>query len=145
MIDRIHRILAKLEQARSEQRHCFGSETHQFRLNPPLPEAEVTAFEAKHGIRLPEDYRQFLIHAGNGGAGPYYGLMPLEQPPLPLPSAREGRGEGLGPPDTSLAQPCPLNVEMTRSETWIEDLGCKDEDECYRGAMVINTHGCNYD
>ncbi|GCE31176.1 hypothetical protein KDA_66600 [Dictyobacter alpinus] len=45
--------------------------------NPPLTADEVSAFEQKHSIILPEDYRNFLRFIGNGGAGPYYGLLPL--------------------------------------------------------------------
>jgi hypothetical protein len=55
----------------------FGSANHQYRLNPPLDEAEVEAFERQHGISLPEDYRCFTTEIGNGGAGPNYGLFPL--------------------------------------------------------------------
>ena len=33
---------------------------------PPAPESELAAFEAKVGCRLPDDYRSFLV-ASNGG------------------------------------------------------------------------------
>jgi hypothetical protein len=55
----------------------FGSETHGFRVFPPLSEERVRAFEAKHRIVLPLEYRGFLMNIGNGGAGPYYGLFKL--------------------------------------------------------------------
>lgn len=54
-----------------------GSERHRYRLGPALAEAELAAFEADHGARLPEDFRLFLADVGNGGAGPFYGLEPL--------------------------------------------------------------------
>jgi hypothetical protein len=55
----------------------FGSQAHGFRTHPPLAEEAVRQFEARHRIVLPQDYRGFLIHVGNGGAGPAYGLFKL--------------------------------------------------------------------
>lgn len=56
----------------------FGSQWHRYQLGPVLSEAKLAAFESANGIRLPEDYRGFLSEVGNGGAGPFYGLEPLD-------------------------------------------------------------------
>ena len=55
----------------------FGADHHGYVLNPALPEATVRKFECDHKVTLPQDYRRFLIEAGNGGAGPYYGVFKL--------------------------------------------------------------------
>lgn len=75
----IQRILGKLQRLDQADpaRKVFGASTHKYRLNAPLPEGEVLRFEAEHGATLPADYRDFLLRAGDGGAGPYYGLFPL--------------------------------------------------------------------
>jgi hypothetical protein len=47
-------------------------------LGAPLSEAEVSGFEARHGITLPADFRLFITKVGNGGGGPpHYGLAKL--------------------------------------------------------------------
>ena len=68
-----------LERLRTAKRqpNVFGAESHGFKLNPPLSESAVKTFEAQHRIRLPEDYRGFLINLGDGGAGPFYGVFKL--------------------------------------------------------------------
>jgi hypothetical protein len=60
-----------------EKLDIFGAQVHRFQLNPPLSEAVVLDFEKQHAIRLPAEYRSFLTLAGNGGAGPAYGLFKL--------------------------------------------------------------------
>ncbi len=46
---------------------------------PPLAEKTIIAFEKKHSIIIPEDYRQFLLHIGNGqrGNSPFYAYFHL--------------------------------------------------------------------
>jgi hypothetical protein len=75
------RIEHALRHLRSTQaaREIFGANGHGFVLNPTLSEDQVSAFEIRHRVRLPDDYRKFLLHVGNGGAGPYYGIFPLGQ------------------------------------------------------------------
>ena len=68
-LERIRRVSSGLD--------VFGSEMHNFSLNPPLPKPVLERFEAQHKIRLPADYRQFLLTVGNGGAGPAYGVFRL--------------------------------------------------------------------
>lgn len=70
----------QLEQARAADPSYrrFGAKRHQYRWNPPASPKAVEAFERKIGTTLPEEYRDFLLQAGNGGAGPFYGLFSLE-------------------------------------------------------------------
>ena len=53
------------------------AEEHRFRLGRPLSKAELNAACRSHEIKLPEDYVDFLLNLGNGGAGPGYGLEPF--------------------------------------------------------------------
>ena len=75
--------------ARDRAWETFGAEAHEYRLCPTLSEAEVSAFEAAHGVALPPLYRRFITELGNGGPGPCYGLFPL--------GMWDGSGDGLEP------------------------------------------------
>jgi tetratricopeptide (TPR) repeat protein len=44
----------------------------------PIPEAEISKFELRNNIRLPEEYRNFITNIGNGGIGPISGIEPLD-------------------------------------------------------------------
>jgi hypothetical protein len=63
--------------ARDPERSCFGADAHRYELASALPEGEIAAFEAAHGIDLPAEYRSFVAEVGDGPAGPGHGLMPL--------------------------------------------------------------------
>jgi hypothetical protein len=71
------RYMLKLLKDLDKKLLVFGSETHQYKSYPQSND-EIESFESKLGIRLPEDYRQFLQEIGYG-AGPYYGLYSLER------------------------------------------------------------------
>ncbi|MFC9227489.1 SMI1/KNR4 family protein [Streptomyces decoyicus] len=75
-------VRARIRQmaARDPKRLRFGADTHRYALAPPLPRAEIRAFEEAHGIELPPEYRSFTAEVGNGPAGPGHGLMPLTAP-----------------------------------------------------------------
>ncbi len=59
--------------------NTFGSEMHLYELNPTISEKEIVQFEKKYKVELPQDYRNFLMKVGNGGAGPAYGLLSLQE------------------------------------------------------------------
>src|SRR5579884_2697565 len=76
-VTRLHAKVAELRRQDTQFR-VFGASAHHYLLNPCLSERQVQEAETHYGIALPEDYRQFLLLMGNGGAGPDYGLFPLE-------------------------------------------------------------------
>jgi hypothetical protein len=57
----------------------FGAATHRYKLNACLSREELQKFEVAAGVTLPDDYRDFLLRFGNGGAGPDYGLLSLKE------------------------------------------------------------------
>src|SRR5262245_50009998 len=76
-----HEMRAKLERlSRLDRgRRIFASFRHQYRLNAPLPEGRVRKIERLIGVDLPEQYCQFVTEFADGGAGPKYGILPLER------------------------------------------------------------------
>lgn len=133
MDETIHRIIQKLAEAQRCGPKSFGSKGHGFRLNRPISEAAITAYEQKHGITLPKEYRLFLLEAGNGGAGPYYGLYALEK--------CGGVTDGTDP--HFLSAPCLLRPGLPKGCDLSEALGCEQEN-WYQGAVHIGTQGCTY-
>ena len=73
-------IKLKLNELRNLDKdlEVFGVSSHEYTFNPVVSAKEVDDFEAKYGCSLPDVYRAFLLEIGNGGAGPSYGVFPLE-------------------------------------------------------------------
>jgi len=55
----------------------FGAGAHGFELSDPLTPEELAELEEQLKVRLPEEYREFLLSVGAGGAGPAYGVFPV--------------------------------------------------------------------
>jgi hypothetical protein len=58
----------------------FGARRHGYRFRAPLAAARVDEIEHDANVRFPDDYREHLTSLGDGGAGPYHGLLPLDHP-----------------------------------------------------------------
>ncbi|GAA2782996.1 hypothetical protein GCM10010521_72050 [Streptomyces rameus] len=82
----------------------FGAPGHKWVVEEPLTRGELAELEAQTGVRLPEDYRSFLLHVGAGGAGPAYGLFPVRR----VQGRWRWEGDGADLADLSrLAEPFP--------------------------------------
>jgi hypothetical protein len=85
-LDQIERIKNKLLIAKNTDRNLkvFGADSHKYILGNPVRPLDVLNFENEYDLELPECYKSFLLHIGNGGisysnsgAGPFYGIYPL--------------------------------------------------------------------
>ncbi|MFJ9352126.1 SMI1/KNR4 family protein [Streptomyces sp. NPDC101237] len=82
----------------------FGALGHRWIVEDPLAQHELDELEAQTGVRLPEEYRTFLLHVGAGGAGPAYGLFPVRR----VQGRWRWEGDGADLADlTRLAEPFP--------------------------------------
>lgn len=127
-------------------RRVFGAQKHQYCLNPVVSREEVERFEARYNVKLPPEYVFFITQVGNGGAGPYYGLYPLEK--------MAAYTEYLEVYDKEDMQGLPAFIDrrMTR-EDWAAAMERAEDDTAYdkvmkevcAGLLVIGTQGCTYD
>jgi hypothetical protein len=74
----LREAVAALAAADPAQRR-FGAAQHRYQLAPPLADAELTALEDRLGVALPDDLRSFAAEVGAGGAGPGYGVVPIDR------------------------------------------------------------------
>lgn len=76
MQDIIDRLAAL--RAQDVHRRVFGAPSHEWRATPANM-LTVLRFEVRHNVKLPDEFRRFLLEVTNGGAGPGYGLFALDR------------------------------------------------------------------
>ncbi len=72
------RISTKLHRIHRSGLTAPGSYRHDFHLLPRACDDDVRALERRLGATLPGPFRGFLTQLGNGGAGPFGGLVLLD-------------------------------------------------------------------
>lgn len=111
----------------------FGSKSHLYEVNPCLTEARICAFELRYKITFPDDYRQFLLEVGNGGAGPGYGLFPLEEELLENSISDDGEYIGISEPF----------VLSSTANSDVKEV--VPDGKLPQGTIAIATYGCGID
>ncbi|OWA37259.1 hypothetical protein B9G55_04115 [Saccharibacillus sp. O16] len=138
----LDRIVWKLKMAaqRDEALKEFGATRHGYRMNAALDAEEIAGFEAEVGVTLPEEFSEFLQVVGNGGAGPYYGISPLQA----------------GKHAETLKSVCILSPDMPQWRwneltAFLEGTGLSQEEkdrqlsELYGGLLEIGTMGWTFE
>lgn len=126
--EQIARIMSKIEAMKDKEFDDLCGEWPPV-WEPPMSEKKVAAFEKKHGIRLPEDYRYFITTVAASGSQPFYGL---EEPGKYM---GDKRLPELGKPFAhSLDKPV-IMIYMTEEEL-------EEQDEEEYGFLPICTEGC---
>ena len=87
-------IVAKLQIVQRHETADANWSKISYEMGAPIGAAALAQLEMSQGLELPDEYREFLLDVGNGGAGPGYGLYSLEE-------ALAERGDGI----YSLADP----------------------------------------
>lgn len=134
----VERILDKLKQVREAGKPSFGSESHTFHLAERVSLKSIRLFESQHGVALPEDYRQFLLLAGGSGAGPYYGILPLDKWDNATAAGRNSL------PADYLARPCPLVPGAKPTLSADNESRIDRSDEFLQGSIALVSQGCCY-
>ncbi|HEY1193956.1 SMI1/KNR4 family protein [Flavobacterium sp.] len=155
-LSQIERVKKKLLTAKDADKEfkVFGAKSHKYVLGNTIKEDDILKFETELNIDLPESYKAFLLHIGNGGisfgnsaAGPSYGIYPF--------------GENLAEfvynnVENCLKRDCVIHPDMT-DDFWHnlnkridEDYNISDEDfeeelgKIFAGILPIGTQGCTY-
>lgn len=83
----MNNLIDKVKKLKSLDKNfsIFGSTSHKYQFNVKLSNNQLFNFENNHKIILPEDFRKFILHIGNGGCGPDYGLLKIEKGILDVP------------------------------------------------------------
>ena len=149
--EQLQRIKDKLVRARSADEECgaFGAESHEYLLNVPATEEEVSAFERQYSVQLPDCFRSFLLVVGNGGlgsqnsgAGPYYGLYPLGY--VSDNTKNYLKNDCIIDPDTEMGPWKSLSEFARRGSGISGEQYSQKAGKLYGGILPLGTQGCTY-
>jgi SMI1/KNR4 family protein SUKH-1 len=101
----------------------FGAAHHRYQLTAPLDDDALDALERQLGVELPDELRAFAAEAGAGGAGPYYGLVPIDRAAAYVVAAPPGAPWTRGLPLAHLGCGYAAVVALdgpARGEIWID-------------------------
>lgn len=123
----------------------FGSESHQYQFKPCLSNKDIQTFESRYNIRLPSEYRNFLLEVGNGGAGPGYGLSGLSEI-----KSEDVISEKLYQENYEiLSKPFPLteawndlDLIVTNNTGSVTNNDAYFDDKFIQGTLTITNYGC---
>jgi hypothetical protein len=135
----LHDSLRKINEGLARIREFRPLWKDEYSANPVLTPEEIVAFEEKHSCRLPEAYREFLLHVGNGGAGPVWGLSRLGQ--------HFSDYDNIHDEEESFEDDADLSKPFPHKQAW-NDEDCPDDDAYFgdkhvAGSMIIADRGCN--
>ena len=137
---RINRIIHKTKHIKSidPEYKVFGAKKWEYEWPKPVSESKLTAFENKHGILLPREYRLFMSFVANGGPGFAYGIYPLEE------TKQFGDIEKECTCFPFMAYEDFKVIEDRQREIYEVDEN-SNEDLFYDGLLTIATEGCTFD
>lgn len=153
-LNQIERIKKKLILAKDidKELEVFAADSHEYILGETVSNDDILKFEKEYSVSLPECYKSFLLHIGNGGvsflnagAGPGYGIFPFGK------NVDEFIQNNV---EEYLKEDCKIFSKMD-AEFWKElnkniDENISDEDfeieigKIFSGILPIGTQGCTY-
>lgn len=103
----------------------------------PMPASELTAYEAEHGVVLPDGFRSFLATFGDGALCP--GVLGLRA--VPLSEMRSDRvwATFIGP----LADPFRWSGTEPVALPWDDDADDYELDDPMAGTLCLGSGGCD--
>lgn len=156
ILSQIERIKKKLILAKDIDKDfkVFGADSHQYVLGETVSNDVILKFENDFNVSLPESYKAFLMHIGNGGisyensaAGPCYGIFPF---------GKNVDEFVYSNPENYLKEDCILYPglsdefwkELTKKIEEDEDISNEDFEtelgKIYSGILPISSQGCTY-
>ena len=138
MWDEIKAKIAALS-ALDKTRQVFGARKHRYQFGPRLAENEMSQWEAQAAGHLPKGLRSYYLECGNGGAGPFYGMVPVEDITIFKPSEpyldNRQLGQRAREEFNSDDEDCEYFYESETSWAVMED--------DYQGLVRALEHGCD--